>query len=185
MQTVRCLPAATTGFKFKPAIPRMVSESKIVMAMNHDFRACCACFRRSWVRFIPTPGRVYGLSHAILVAGGKDREPPLPYGRQRITSGCHPGLIPYCARSGPCEPRKNDELRFCRSKQQERGTKLTALFSAELRQGRSDRGSSPCSTQPRSPSRTPPSNRHMHRLPRGLGAGSWNRRRDRRQCPST
>src|SRR6185503_7182193 len=34
-------------------------------------------------------------------------------------------------------------------------TELTALFSAELRRGRSDRDSSPWSTQPRSLSRTP------------------------------
>ena len=54
-----------------------------------------------------------------------------------------------------------------------------------FRQGRSDQGSSPCSRQLRSPSQTPPSSRHRHRLPRGLGAGSWNRRRGQRQCPST
>src|SRR5438105_7517659 len=43
-------------------------------------------------------------------------------------------------------------------------------------QGRSDQDSSPWSTRPQSLSQTPPSRRHMHRLPRGLGAGSANRR---------
>ncbi len=49
-------------------------------------------------------------------------------------------------------------------------------LSAEIRQGRSDRDSSPCPTQPRSHAQTPLSSRHMHRLPRWLGAGSSNRR---------
>src|SRR5271165_5822284 len=51
-------------------------------------------------------------------------------------------------------------------------SKLTALYCAELRQGRSDRGSSPCSMRPRSLSQTSLSSRHMHRLPRVPGAGS-------------
>src|SRR5208337_1197448 len=90
------------------------------------------------------------------------------------------------ARSGPREPRKAPPP-FLPIQTTGTGvsTKLTALFSAELRQGRSDQGSSPCSTQPRSPSQTPAASRCTHRLPRGLGAGSWNRRRDQRQCPST
>src|ERR1017187_2769378 len=64
-------------------------------------------------------------------------------------------------------------------------TKLKAFFFAELRPGRSDQGSSPCSTQPRRPSQTLPSSRHTHRLLRLLGAGSSNRRGDRRACRST
>jgi hypothetical protein len=64
-------------------------------------------------------------------------------------------------------------------------TRSTPTFFADLRQGRSDQGSLPCSTQPRSPSRTPPSSRRSHRLLRALGAGSSNRRRDRRACQST
>ena len=64
-------------------------------------------------------------------------------------------------------------------------TKLKASFFAELRQGRIDQGSLPCSTQPRSPSQTPPSSRHTHRLLRLPGAGSSNRRGDRRACRST
>ena len=54
-----------------------------------------------------------------------------------------------------------------------------------VRQGRSDQGSSPCSTPPRSPSQTPSSSRHRHRIPRWLGAGRWNRRQDRHECRST
>src|ERR1700735_5484928 len=38
--------------------------------------------------------------------------------------------------------------------------------AVELRRGRSDPGSAPCYTQPRSPSQTPPPSRQMHRLPR-------------------
>jgi hypothetical protein len=74
---------------------------------------------------------------------------------------------------------RRDESRRCtqecvRHKKQARAlcTELTALFSAELRRGRSDQGSSPWSTQPRSLSRTSLSNRHMHRLPRRPGAES-------------
>ncbi len=74
----------------------------------------------------------------------------------------------------PERAKKSDELRFCRHQTTGTGvsTELTVLFSAELRQGRSDQGSSPWSTQPRSLSRTPPSSRRMHRLPRRLGAES-------------
>ena len=57
--------------------------------------------------------------------------------------------------------------------------------SAEIRQGRSDQDSSPCPTQPQSHAQTPAASRHMHRLPRWLGAGSSNRRRGRRRCRST
>ncbi len=61
---------------------------------------------------------------------------------------------------------------------------LVALQPAVVRRGRSDRRSSPCSTPPRSLSRTSPSSRHMHRLQRPPGAGSWNRRRGRCGCRS-
>src|SRR5579872_6320907 len=54
-----------------------------------------------------------------------------------------------------------------------------------LRQGRSDQGSSPCSMPPQSHARTPAASHCTHRLPRGLGAENWNRRRDQRQYPST
>src|SRR5579862_3967316 len=58
-----------------------------------------------------------------------------------------------------------------------------ALF-AGLRQVRSDPGSSPCATQPRSPLQTPPSSRHMRRLPRLHAAGSSNRTQGRHACRS-
>ena len=91
----------------------------------------------------------------------------------------HPGLIPYGARSGPCsqEKQRTSVLPIPTTGTGVR-TKLTALFSAELRQGRSDQGSSPCSRTPQSHPRTPAASRCRHRLPPGLGAGSWNRRRD-------
>src|ERR1700693_4359367 len=57
--------------------------------------------------------------------------------------------------------------------------------TAELRQGRSDQGSSPCSRTPQSHARTPARSRCIRRLPRGLGAGSGNRRRDQRRSLST
>jgi hypothetical protein len=75
------------------------------------------------------------------------------------------------------------QLRFCRSRQKKRGLKV--LLSAELRQGRSDQGSSPCSMPPRSPSQTPPSSRRMRRPPRLPGAESSNRRQGRHGCRST
>ena len=56
---------------------------------------------------------------------------------------------------------------------------------AEIRQGRSDQDSSPCPTQPQSHAQTPAASRHMHRLPRWLGAGSSSRKRGRRRCRST
>ena len=56
---------------------------------------------------------------------------------------------------------------------------------AGIRQGRSDRDSSPCPTPPRSRARTPAASRHRRRLPRSLGAGSSNRRRGRPGCRST
>ena len=64
-------------------------------------------------------------------------------------------------------------------------TKLTTVFSAELRQGRSDRDSSPCSTRPRSLSRTSPLSPRTHRLPRGRAARSSNRRSGRHGWRST
>src|ERR1700733_8246591 len=89
-------------------------------------------------------------------------------------------------------PRQEQRrLRFSRYKQQQRHDASTASFFADLRQGRSDQGSSPCSTPPRSPSPTPPSSRYTGRLLLLLGAGSSNRRGDRPAsrstwfCPST
>jgi hypothetical protein len=73
---------------------------------------------------------------------------------------------------------------FSRSKQRRPHGVRSFLFAA-VRQGRSDQGSSPCSTQPRSPSQTPASSRHRHRLLRLPGAESSNRRQDRRACRST
>ena len=55
----------------------------------------------------------------------------------------------------------------------------------EIKQGRSDRDSSPCPTQPQSHAQTPARRRHMHRLPRWLGAENSNRRRGQRRCRST
>src|SRR5271154_2811353 len=49
----------------------------------------------------------------------------------------------------------------------------------------SDPSSSPCSKPPQSLARTPAMSRCMRRLPRGLEAESWNRRRDRQWWPST
>ncbi len=62
---------------------------------------------------------------------------------------------------------------------------LKLSSSPRLRQGRSDQGSLPCSTQPRSASQTPASSRQTHRLPRLPGAGSSNRRGDRHAWRST
>ena len=59
------------------------------------------------------------------------------------------------------------------------------LSFPELRQGRSDQGSSPCSTQRRSPSQTPPSSRYRHRPPQLPGVGSSNRRQGRHEYRST
>ena len=89
-------------------------------------------------------------------------------------------------RSGPREPRKvPPSFLPIQTAGTAVSTKLTARFPAELRQDRSDQGSSPCSTPPRSPSQTPPSSRHMHRLPRLPGAGSSNRRPGRHGYRST
>src|SRR5580704_5575991 len=49
-------------------------------------------------------------------------------------------------------------------------------LSVEIRRGQSDPGSSPCSTQPRSRAQTLLASRHRHRPPRGLAAGSANRK---------
>jgi hypothetical protein len=62
---------------------------------------------------------------------------------------------------------------------------FTISHFADLSQGRSDQGSLPCSTQPRSPSQTPASSHHTRRLLRVPAAGSSNRRGDRRACRST
>ena len=56
---------------------------------------------------------------------------------------------------------------------------------ATIRRGRSGPGSSPWSTRPRSPARTSPSRRRLHRPRRGPAAASSSRRRDRRACRST
>src|SRR5713101_6350355 len=88
------------------------------------------------------------------------------------------------ARDAPPRASKSDEFGLA-DLNNSSSTKLTDFLFPELRQGRSDQGSLPCSTQPRSPSQTPPSSRHTHRLPRLLGAGSSNRRGDRRACRST
>ncbi len=58
-------------------------------------------------------------------------------------------------------------------------------YAEQLRPSRSDQGSSPCSTQPRSPSQTPPLRRHMRRLRQLPAAASSNRTQDQRACPST
>src|SRR5581483_61893 len=55
-----------------------------------------------------------------------------------------------------------------------------ACADTQLRPGRTDPDSSPCSTQRRNPSQTYPWNRYTRRLPRAPGAGSSNRRSDRR-----
>ena len=60
---------------------------------------------------------------------------------------------------------------------------LSLSRSAEIRQGRSDRRSSPWSRPPRSPSRTSPSSPRRHRLPRRRAAASASRRSDRRGWP--
>jgi hypothetical protein len=60
-----------------------------------------------------------------------------------------------------------------------------ASLSATIRRGRSDPGSSPCPTLPRSPSRTFPSRPRSRRLRRSPAAASWSRRRDRRAYRST
>jgi hypothetical protein len=54
-----------------------------------------------------------------------------------------------------------------------------------IRQGRIGRDSSPCPMRRRSHGRTSPSRHRMRRPPRGLGAGSSNRRRGRRRWRST
>jgi hypothetical protein len=54
-----------------------------------------------------------------------------------------------------------------------------------ISRGRSGRGSSPCSTQLRSLSRTSPSSRRSRRLPRGRAVASATRRSGQRACRST
>src|SRR4029077_1943632 len=88
------------------------------------------------------------------------------------------------ARDAPPRARRSDDFGLV-DPNNSNSTKLAAFVFVEFRQGRSDQDSLPCSTQPRSPSQTPLSSRHMHRLPRLLGAGSSNRRGDRRACRST
>ena len=62
----------------------------------------------------------------------------------------------------------------------------TLFYSAEIRRPpRSDRGSSPCSTPPRSLSQTSPWSPCSHRLPRGHAVASANRKSDRHGCRST
>ena len=58
-------------------------------------------------------------------------------------------------------------------------------LSAQIRQDRSGRRSSPWSTPPRSPSRTSPSRPRTHRPPRRRAAASASRRSGRRGCRST
>ena len=67
----------------------------------------------------------------------------------------------------------------------EKAQLISNSVSAELRRGRSDQGSSPSSTPPRSLSQTSPSSPRTHRLPRVLGAQSAHRRSDRHACRST
>ena len=55
----------------------------------------------------------------------------------------------------------------------------------EIRQGRSDRGSSPCSRPPQSLARTFAERHCIHRLPRWREAESSIRKQDRRRCLST
>ena len=86
------------------------------------------------------------------------------------------------ARDAPPQARKSDDFRSADSNN---STKWTVFFFAQLRQGRSDQGSSPCSTQPRTLSQTPPSSRYSHRLLRLPGAGSSSQTADRRACRST
>jgi hypothetical protein len=78
--------------------------------------------------------------------------------------------------TGPREPRKAPPL-FSNS--------TAGTLSEEFRRGRSDRGSSLYSTQPRSPSQTSLSSRQMHRIPRLPEAGHWSRRRDQQRWQST
>ena len=59
-----------------------------------------------------------------------------------------------------------------------------SVLSSEIMQDRSDPGSSPYSRPSRNRGRTYPASRSTRRLPRWLGAGSSNRRPDRRVCRS-
>ena len=63
--------------------------------------------------------------------------------------------------------------------------RLTSLLPPRLRRGRSDQGSSPWSTPPRSLSQTSPSSPRTHRLPRGRATASSSRRPGRHGCRST
>ena len=76
----------------------------------------------------------------------------------------------------PCHHRSGERRVVCHPR-----SRLRSVIT----QGRSDQGSSPCSRPPRSPARTPSASRCTHRLPRWPGAGSSNRRRGPRRCPST
>src|SRR5580700_6624300 len=87
-------------------------------------------------------------------------------------------------RDAPPASQEKRQLRLIDLNNRNR-TKLTAFVWAALRRDRSDQGSSLCSTQPRTPSQTPPSSRYRHRLPRLPEAGSSNRTADRRACRST
>src|SRR5580692_12156215 len=108
----------------------------------------------------------------------------------RLSKGLSPQAVGHArhtsdtgARDAPPRAKKSDDFGLADPNNSD-GTKLQAFF-VELKQGRSDQGSLPCSRQPRSPSRTTLSSRYMHRLQRLPGAGSSNRRADRRACRSS
>ena len=140
----------------------------------------------------------------ILRPDGKDRGkiPRLECLRRRHRIPLQPGRTPDSQKAGNDQRRlvrgsDNQQFRLPRMRRMIGGCPFAVGFecdqnsterntlSAELRQGHSDQGSSPCSTQPRSPSQTPSSSHHMHRLLRLLGAGSLNRRQGRHGCPTT
>ena len=107
-------------------------------------------------------------------------------------SGNEDGIVtfPYCRltnNSVAATPGEPDPEGLCQRPRRRRGRPSggCGCLSAEIRRGRSDPGSSPWSTPPRSLSRTSPSSPRTHRLPRGLGAGSANRRSGRHGCRST
>ena len=96
----------------------------------------------------------------------------------RVVPGQRPGVegqlggggtpVNLCAATNVVAAQAREALRF-------------PLKSGERR---SDRGSSPCSTLPRSHGRTAPLRPRIHRLPPARGVGSLNRRRDPRGCRS-
>ncbi len=122
-------------------------------------------------------GRIGGGGFQTSPAGRQRKSPRDTIARASSTS--HAAVIPPLA--GPAA----SAAAAGRSRPLSRGSCGLENLSAAIRRDQSDRHSSPWSTPPRSLSRTSASSPHTHRLPRGPGAGSANRRSGRPGCRST